>query len=353
MKSGENAWINLDSLAKGGRVHVTVLSNTAEINGHPLPLNQPVAIVDHTKNYFVHTWTGCTLNISAPAGIAADDLVIWIKSSSAYATLTGYNAFRRVLVIDGTMDLAVTLANYKHRHHGGDADRVHVMVNLDCDISSPGVVSIYVLNGTIPPHHPPNLMTDKKLSFFVGCDLDAGLSHLRPLVDASSSVATFYMRCGRRGDIGKIVDVLGVDCIVTTDDLIYHTLRKTDSLQIPVTKASPFINAAPASSAEDVVFRHVFLSDYRTHHFFSSELPHAFERMPGQLVPGNAKGDQFVRNAVHNNCLYAVVRGFDEHLLNYFWGYVLVDYKGRCHSPLPLEFIKQYRLYKVKPMVCC
>lgn len=353
--SGENIWLHLDPLPRGSRITVVVTSGTAEINGHPLPLNRPTSLSDSKINYFIHTWTGCNLRVTVPVTShhSADCIVMRIRSSGTFAHLTGYLSHQRILIIDDNADLTTTLANYKYLHHGGEPRCPHVMVNLDCATETPNVVSVYFMqNGTIQPHNAADLLTDKKLSLFVNT-IEQGIAALEALID-KAAVVTVYLHYAQRDHIQAAIKAFKIDCVLTLNDIVYHSVRRHNK-DIVVDRLQPLIIGAGHQNGDDLVFHSVFLGDYMTHHFFSSALSSVYNRLnlPLALLPvGSHKsnGSHETKTTVTNNSLYAVVSG-QGHALT-FWGYVVVDHNGRGHSALPLQFILRYRLLYVKSFLC-
>lgn len=332
-------WLNMDGFSIGSYLTFILKSGSAEIDGFPLPLNKRKTIGAGYLDYFIHSWVGCEITIET--NVSHKDMLMWIKSSTtAHQLLTGeFNQSNRVLVLDDTHNNALTVANYAYRRQPGPSEQ-HLMVNLDIK-GNAGVCCFYKVGGAIPPHHPLDYLPEYKHMYWTNSDgLCNAVCHLKDLL-SNANMVTLYMNTSRCTDeeVSMVVSNLNVEQVITTNDRRFLTLSKT--LKCAVSKLVPHTNDHRASHNVDEkgVFRHVFLQQFKPHHFNADtglQRTRFVVKMSSDLLPvgknDNGQTTYCKLNVVSKNCkIYAIVSDLEGKLPS-CWGFALVDYIGRCHT---------------------
>ena len=349
-------WICLDTLPRGAWVTVTLTTGSAELDGHPLHPWTPMKLQRHHLNYFVHTWTECSLTLRSTHCDDVDKLVMRIKSASMHPYLTEYIPINRVLVIDYEPSVAITLANYKYRHQNldptpgqpnNDPRPCHILFNLDNRVNSPGVVHVYTLDGTIPPHHPLDCNVNTKTSFYcygqtADDDLLTAATRLQALT-CDGDVVTVHMHVSQMDYVSDVVRRFGINHVVTTNDWTYYKMRQvlTDT---PVSVVTSMISGnVPTMTSEEAIYHGIFLQQYRPHHF-EIDNKKFLNRLPPNLRQCDIAGQRMDVAAYSNSNgplssrVYAIVtkpENMQQDDLMVFWGYLMVDHNNRWHSIFP------------------
>ncbi|KAK3757169.1 hypothetical protein RRG08_061454 [Elysia crispata] len=356
LTSGENMCLDMSVLPRGSSVSLFLIKGHACINEHRLSNNFKLDLKDDCDQYYVHTWTGCTIKISAGVD-KITELVLWIKSSSTPVRLTEYVNKRKVLVVDYTLASAVSLANLKYKTRT-DSRSTHLMVDMNSGNSgSPGVVSVYPMSGTIPPHHSMDILPTNKLSYFCKTNKsEIVLKELAGLVKLAEDFVVYIHR-SQRNQIESIVTTLGISCVICADELLYYQLAAANSLSssVEIYKLPAMMPGHTTTTTSDNnVYRHVFLNKFKPYHFHHTEVHTSpLVEMPDSMLPLNTGHDVVLStlDGIEPNTLYAIVSKKENPVLMLFWGYLWSDYRKRCHSLFSPTFVNGQRLAFVKHMV--
>ena len=316
-------------------VTIKFKSGSADVDGFPLPKGQ-ITLAGCT-DYFMQSWEGCEVFVDP------SDAVQWIKTSSTFHCLLEkeFTTATRVLVLDTTHNIAQTLANYAYRRQTGPSGQ-HLFVNLDSTGNS-GVIGLYPLKSSVPPHHPLDYLPEHKHMFLADSDLQAA-KNLKPML-AMADMLTVYVNDHRTDDatVEAIVETLNITQVVVTCDRRWFSLSRTLA-SCGVSKIPPVIaeNRALDSYwvAANNAFYNVFLQQFKTFGYDDIGPLTKFYRanLPTSLRPcGNEESNAYFPFKESDNktsMIFAAVSGFGEPLMS-FWAFVMVDCNGRYHSILP------------------
>lgn len=324
----------------GSSITLVLINGFADIDGHPLPKQKPRTISAGYNDYFVQSWVGCDIKIESRES-NPEDMVVWIKSSTTFHQLLTeeFTTASRVLVLDNTHNSALYIANHAYRRQTG-ASTQHLMVNLDVK-GNAGVCCLYKVNGTIPPHHQLDFLPEYKHMFWVHMDGTLGAASAMAELTARADRVTVYVNVTRYTDleVADIVNKMSIDQVIVTSDKRFSYLCK--KLDCGVSKLTPVTTDICPLSEKEVteagVYRNVCLQKYRTFHFSANMLVLArttfVRKMCEDLLPaGFDKKYCSVPASGLNGTVYALVSGFGEERLMSFWGFVIIDASGQCHS---------------------
>lgn len=350
IKSGENAWLSTIGLPRGSRVNVTLNSGTIEICGFPLPRGKSSVLSGNT-DYFLQSWSGCTLTVDISRTVR------WTKTSSTFHHFLEkqFLSPSRILVLDDTHCNAMTIANYSYRLQKGSSKQ-HFMVNLDT-AGNAGVVCLYTMKGCVPPHHPLDHLPNHKQMFWAGTgreDFITAASSMKEMLSGGDKLVVYMnISACTDEDIKAIVGMLEMNQVLVFDDRRFFSL----SCQLtgcdvsnlaPIVTGSRFVNVDTV--AAESVLNNVFLQEYRTFHYDCTK-GLAMAKFQKKLSDSLLPKDMEVRiqpyvditDKEKNGVVFAAVSGFQEKLMS-FWGFVIVDHKGRCHSIIPEQYARLLRL---------
>ena len=203
----------------GTSLLIKLITGTAEIDGHPLAPGKLLSYKSGHPNYFIHSWTGCTINITTDSTVGTTEsaYIRRIKSSGLFhETLDLASKHQRVLVLDSTHNTSVMVANYMYRSQdstnpfAAHMARSVYMLNLDCKSNGGSVVCMYKLNGTIPPHHTLDHLTTHKHMFWLDEGGILNSQSMKALSNIFSNVESFVVHmnytCSSQEDIKTVLD---------------------------------------------------------------------------------------------------------------------------------------------------
>ena len=349
LKSGENAWISLEGEPSGSELNVKLISGTAEIDGHPIPVGFFRAFNSGNIDYYVHSWTGCILEISSISE-AVSGYVKWIKSSAMYTKMACI-VEDRVVVVDSNPSSATTLANYMFRQ----GQKNVCMINIDSKTNG-GVVCYYTVKSTIPPHHPLEQLNGHKLMFWVGNDYLSQLDYLKTCVPSNSNVV-IYMNSvsSTTEDVERVVSAFDALLVATTNERLHHTFKNLDDCGIMYVQPIIVGSTNQCAPAEQL-YHSVFLQKFKTHHYDSPISCH-YDKLSDSMMPlgvgCSLKNPLFgyARMVGHKQSyFYAAVFGVEEEeSLMSVLGFIMIDNADRCHSVIPYNLLRKCTFMSIFP----
>ncbi len=320
----------------------------ASVNGYRLGLYHN-AFRNGGKDYFVSTWGGCTLAYN-PNECA----VISVESASNNMYLLNAKLFDRLLVLDRSFNSALTAANYvysssRSKTDSGVSNKTVTLVNLDIE-QNLGMMNIYtMINGTIPPHSPTELMPDTKMSVWIGLkEYAVMLRVLEKYIQKFTGYVIVYANYTKMPPevLRSTCELFSFACCFTP----YKLAAFTEEILCGVQDRMLLSNVNYGGNDELTLNDHVSLCvfrnpSYNPHHFDA----HKFKKeefkgnicrpVPAHLRPIDNETDIIskynCKSELERNGVYAVTFYNNDDDIFACWGLMYVDYNLMCHSVLP------------------
>lgn len=332
LKSGENLWLSLVDQPGGSLIKLVLTKGTAEIDGHPLPLDKPREFNCYS-DYFIQTWKGCIIKIESVI-TKIENLKVRIKSSTIFHQLltAEFSTATRVLVVDRNHNAALNVANYAYRRQT-EPSAQHLMINLDTK-GNMGVCCLYYITATVPPHHPVDFLPEYKHMFWSIEEATGAMAEL----SSRASRVTVYINTDRYTDdeVVNIVERMDIKQVITTSDRRFVSLSR--KLTCGVSKLAPVTSDTPNDC--DVVYKNIFLQRYRVFHYPAHtklSLTKFVKTTHKDVLSAGSSTKHYVslEGSEKNGKVFAVVSELEKDKLVTFWGFAIIDLYGRCHTVIP------------------
>ncbi len=332
----------------GTALEVKLLSSKEDvsIDGHRLTNNSTCGnLFDGARqSYFLHTWSG-------DAKVQYDPSVVKVvrtnHASSIYPMLLNADAVNKVLVVDNTSSTGITAANYCYSlptkiytdKKNSCRSRRWLTTTTYIDLNAAGnlgVVNVYPMtHGTIPPHHPMDLIPELKQGTYVGKEVDDLVAFAKDFVaDLEGRVVCFLDYTNYTPD--QIMDVMiegGFDSCFTTSDLVAAKMNGSGRVikLPPVAFGVPRELYLPTDDLSEVVKRHVFMNPCASpHHVKINEtlMERVYEPIGESLrVKGSTIREMNYKNGFEASYAYLMVNSN-----KVVWGLAYCDNNRHLHS---------------------